>query len=468
MACTAFRPLPFLCTFAGAWFLSAGLFAADDPTASPSAGAPAVSAKQPAAPLASDSATPATSLNAWPSFRGDGTSTTPAAQLPLHWDDKQHIAWRVKLDDYGQSSPVIHSGLIFTTSVEGENKDAIRVDAHRLSDGSRAWKRSFTPTQPGPSDGMHSRAAPTPVVDDAGVYAWFETGDLIALTLDGKPRWQRDLATEYGKVGGRHGIGGSLVQTRDAVIVLVADSSVSYLVSIDKATGKTNWHVEREKAVAWTTPTVAEYAGEVRIYVSVNGSLAAYRAADGKQVWAYADALKGNTVASPTVAGDVLLVGTSDKTSCIAVKRGLTGTVSKEQGRAWLNRRAESSFGSPLAYRGMAYYVNRPGEVRCINVASGEERWAYRLPASVWASPVGAGDRVYFFGSTGTTTVLPAEGSDLAFPNLDPEADSNAPAPLAQNTLTLGEGNKLYGVAIVDRTIIVRTGVELICIREAE
>jgi hypothetical protein len=67
------------------------------------------------------------------------------------------------------------------------------------------------------------------------------------------------------------------------------------------------------------------------------------------------------------------------------------------------------------------------------------------LPGAVWASPVGAGPRAYFFGVAGHAVVL------------EPRADG--PAIVAENVLPV-EG-RVYGVAAVDGAFVIRTDREL-------
>ena len=66
------------------------------------------------------------------------------------------------------------------------------------------------------------------------------------------------------------------------------------------------------------------------------------------------------------------------------------------------------SFANPVAYRGVAYWVNNAGVVSAYDVKSGEQLFAERIKQTCWAAPLGFGDRVYFFGKDGLTTVLQA------------------------------------------------------------
>ena len=61
----------------------------------------------------------------WPSFRGDGRSVTSARDLPLEWSDDRNVAWKIALEGYGQSSPVVWRGQAYVTCVEGPNKETL-------------------------------------------------------------------------------------------------------------------------------------------------------------------------------------------------------------------------------------------------------------------------------------------------------------------------------------------------------
>ena len=139
--------------------------------------------------------TAATGADVWPGFLGAGASREPAT-APLEWSPTKNIAWTAELPGYGQSSPVVWNDLVFLTSVEGPMKDTYHILALRQSDGSQVWRHSFESTDKVKSSLYVSRAAPTPVCDDKGLYAFFESGDVVGMTHEGKVLWQRSLSTE--------------------------------------------------------------------------------------------------------------------------------------------------------------------------------------------------------------------------------------------------------------------------------
>ena len=72
-----------------------------------------------------------------------------------------------------------------------------------------------------------------------------------------------------------------------------------------------------------------------------------------------------------------------------------------------------------MEHGGHAYWINRTGVVFCIDVKTGEQKYAERVKQSLcatplrdpfarplWATPLGIGDRLHLFGKDGLTTVL--------------------------------------------------------------
>jgi outer membrane protein assembly factor BamB len=385
----------------------------------------------------------------WPAFRGDGASVSQAVDLPTKWSDDEGVAWRLSLDGYGQSSPVVYGGRVYVTSARGEEKEQGIVTAVDLATGRRLWQQEVRATQKGPANDYTSRAAPTPVVDEAGVYAFFESGDLAAFDHEGKALWFRKLAAEYGELKGNHGIGGSLAQAGDLLFVAVDHDGPSYLAALEKKTGATRWKIDRPAKVSWSSPIVTRDA-EPEIVWSSAGTVEAFRAADGKPLWSL-DGLDGNTVPSATVTEKLVIVGSADAGQNLAVRRPdpnkpAVGKLA-EDAVAWRLKEASASFSSPLAYQGRVYLVNRAGAAFCVDEATGTTLWTARLSGSCWASPIGGAGRVYFFGKDGVTTIA-ASGPKFE--------------PLAENRLTVDD--RVYGVAAVPGAFVMRTGEKLICV----
>jgi len=382
-------------------------------------------------------AAPEAKVPAWPGFRGDGSSSTSAGNLPLEWSPAKGVAWQVELPGYGQSSPVIWGDTVFITAASGKMKETLIVAAYDLATGKQKWLKEFPAAAQIEATDYVSKAAPTPAVDAERVYAFFETGDLLALDHAGNQLWHRQLTKEYGEYKGNHGIGSSLALAKAGLIVLWDHEGPGFLLGVDKATGKNLWKVDRDARVSWSSPIIAPGEQE-EVVISSKGVVQAYRTSDGKLVWEQTG-LDGNTVASPTPTGELVVIGSNDAAWNVALKRG-----AEVQDRIAWRAEATNSFGSPLVHRGKVYYVNRAGVATCIDLADGKTLWSQRLPGSCWASPLGAGDRVYFFTKDGKTVVISAD-----------ETDGRRAKVLAENEPPV-EGT-VYGVAVVPGAIVLRT-----------
>lgn len=413
-------------------------------------------------PVASESA-----FGDWPAFLG-GASRSAAIEsvrIPEKWSPDSGVKWKTPLVGHGQSSPVVVGQNIYVTAIDGPMKETNLVSCFDLATGEKKWSKEFANSLQVKNDPYTSRAAPTPTADTDGVYAFFESGDLVSYTPDGTFRWERKLMDDYGKYEGRFGLGGSVAQDAKHIFILADNSGPSYLIAIEKATGKTVWKSDRTSRTAWSSPMMLQVAGEQQIVVSSAGSVDGYDPKSGKLLWTISD-VGGNTVASPVPFGDgKFLVGASPgrngENSEGARKSNMAVQVTKSGDSfaanvLWRNKRATSSFGSPIVYKDRAYYSNRSGGVFCIDANTGETIYEKRIAESTWATPVGNADRVFFFGQTGDTTVVGASGEfkKLSVNRLYEESkDGGGPGGF--------NAEIQYGVALCTSGLIVRTGSNL-------
>jgi len=396
----------------------------------------------------------------WPAFRGTGDGVTPAANLPLEWAPDKNIAWKADLPGYGQSAPVVWGDTVYLTAVAGDNREKAYLLAIDATTGKEKWRHEFEAAQKAKWSYTISRGAPTPCVDAAGVYAFFEGGNLVARTHDNKPRWERSLVADYGEFKGNHGVGSSPAQTADTLILLIDHAGPCYLLAVEKATGKTKWKTDRVGKMSWTSPVVTTQGGKPVVVASSNGSVAGYAADTGKELWRVDD-VAGNTIPSASVLGDVVLVGAGvsrGKEPAKAAKSNCCLTLTAAGVAVkWAAKPGLASYATPLAHQGVAYFVNDVGVVTGFDLATGKELFSERTAGPCWASPVAAGDRVYFFGKGGTTTVLKAGKTfDVLATN---KLWADMPKAKAEDKDGYGgTAPVLYGIAATDGAFFVRTG----------
>lgn len=383
----------------------------------------------------------------WPGFRGDGSSLVNSDALPLTWNNEDGVAWRVDLAGFGQSSPVIWNGTVYVTSTGGEHKEHLYVEAFDLDSGKRQWIRELEASVTVEKvSKMISQGAPTPVAGPEGVTVFFESGDLVSLDTEGKVRWSRSLTEEYGPFKGGHGVGSSLVGVPGQLVLLIDHDGPSYLLCLDRKTGETAWRTEREARVSWTTPLYLDHPDGGRLLVSSNGSLEGFRLKDGERLW-WIDGITKNTVASPSSDGRLVVMPSSNPKQSMAVRLGGKGELGEDH-EVWRAESVVSSFPSPLLYHDMAFFINRAGTLLAQDMEDGRSLWKHRLPGETWASPIGAGDRVYVFCKNGKAAVL--------------KPDKAKPVVLAENAIEIPEEEIVYGVAATQSAFVLRTGRELI------
>lgn len=347
----------------------------------------------------------------WTSFRNGGTSTVDG-ELPISWTPESQISWQVELPGYGQSTPVIVGDHVYVASVVGPMKEQCLVQCISLAGGSEVWRYEFDATVQAASNYMASRAAPTPVADNGGVVVFFESGDIVSLTSSGDRRWHRDLTQDLGKLENNHGLGSSPTQNASHIFVNVEHKGPSHLVAIDKASGEIAWKAGRPSGSSWSSPIVGEVGGVPQVIVSSAGTVTAYAASTGKELWRV-DGLDGNSVPSPTLHQQKLFIGARlpEFASKGSVKSNCCVDLSNDQSAptvAWRADRAISDYASPVAVGSYVYFVSKVGVLHCIDGESGKLHYRQRLSGECWATPVVSGNRVYFFAKDGTTEVIEA------------------------------------------------------------
>lgn len=418
----------------------------------------------------------------WPAFLGAGSSPQATESLPLTWSPEENHAWAHPLPGHGQSSPVIWGERVFVTSVEGPMKDTYHLACIDLRSGEQRWIRELANSSPVKNSYYVSRAAPTPVVDADRVVAFFESGDCVAYDHSGKKLWQRDLAQDEGPFDAEFGLGSSPCQNATHVFCLMEHAGPGSLVALDKRTGLTTWRVPREPRRSWASPTVIKIDGQEQLVVSSAGTIDGFDVATGDRLWRFED-VGGNNATTPIDVGDGRFLvgaapGRSGEASDFSEDSNALMRVRKDGEdwaleREWIAEGARPSWASPIVHDGLAYWINRAGAVQCFQAKTGQQVYVERIEQSCWATPIGVGDRIYFFGKEGLVTVLAAgEEFNVLAENQSWDEETLPGEPLLQENspdrqrgVAMFSKPTLYGAAVAGDSIVVRVGNGLICVR---
>lgn len=410
----------------------------------------------------------------WPHWRGPlATGVAPHADPPTEWSEQKNVRWKKSLPGLGHSTPIVWRDRIFVTMAIpiGEAFDPIYDRApgshdnlpvthlHEFAiialdrrDGTIVWQRTIQKKLP--HEGGHqtgSLASNSPVTDGENLFAHFGSRGLYCLDLNGELKWQVDLGQMQSLHG--HGEGSSPVLYGNTLIVNWDHEGQSFVVALDKRTGKQLWKVLRQEVTSWASPIVVEHRGVPQVIVSGTNRVRGYDLATGKVIWE-CGGLSSNVVASPVSANDMVYVGSSyDKRALLAIRLdGSTGDITETKQIAWNRFRGTPYVPSPLLYGESLYFLTHyQGVLTRLHGPTGEDRpGAFRLPGitDIYASPVGAADRVYVTDRDGTTIVI---------------SHGDIPRVLALNRL---DDQFSASAAIVGSEIFLRGAKSLYCIAE--
>jgi outer membrane protein assembly factor BamB len=366
----------------------------------------------------------------WPRFRGpNGAGCGEAAGVPVPWTTNDY-RWVVTLPGVGHSSPVVIGSRLFVTC--GENSKAKRIvvclDA---ATGRILWQREFE-SNPFTQNGDNSYASATPAADTNGVVVTWSTPDqvtLLALDNKGRDCWRREL----GKFVGIHGSGTSPVIV-DGLVIYFDDqedpaslpksvyakpgapksAGKSFLVAFDRLTGAPRWQLERKSNQAsYITPCVRRGSdGRAEIILADTAhSFTAVDVVTGKVRWNLPGVFKERCVASPVLAGD-LVIATEGRGStglrCVAVRPGSPPQVAYEVAKP------VPLVPTPLAVDDHLFLCSDQGAIVCARASTGEVIWREQASANFYSSPVCIADRIFWTSKLGEVLVFSAKADRFA------------------------------------------------------
>ena len=217
----------------------------------------------------------------WSQFRGpNGTGVSDTKGLPTEFGPTKNVVWKTELLP-GHSSPVLTRDRIFVT---GHNNYQLFVICLDRQTGKILWQRQVARARQGRLQNVNGPASPTPVTDGTNVYVFFQDFGMLSFDPDGKERWKLPL----GPFNMFYGFGASPILVDDKVILPVdQDNPTSYLIAVDKNTGKVRWKVDRPVVISgYSTPIIYQpKQGAKQIIVPESFQLSAYSVEDGKRVW---------------------------------------------------------------------------------------------------------------------------------------------------------------------------------------
>lgn len=420
----------------------------------------------------------AVSAENWPQWRGPaGTGASSETRLPESWSDTQNIAWKTRLGGVGVSSPIVWGERVFVTSQAGRGASRLGprlgqggdvssaerpltagaatrgrgvsflIEALNRANGQRAWTFEL------PSEGdlpsvhdKHNLASASPVTDGERVYAVFGSGQVVAVDMNGKQVWTRNLAKEHAPFDINWGNGSSPTVHGGALILVCYHEVASYLLALDSRTGSQLWKTDRPRGVlSYSTPVVVPAPQGEELIVNSSAGIEAYDPVTGRALWHVNEPNQYPIPVAMHHQGVIYLSRGYRSGPYAAIRPGGRGDISKTH-VVWRVPTGAPYISSLVYYEGLLYMAGDVGVVTCVDARTGALVWRERLGGLYTASPVAADGKIFLLSESGETIVLRA---------------GPTPQVVARNKI---DGRTLASPAISGGRIFIRTDDQVIAV----
>ncbi|MFA6483837.1 MAG: PQQ-binding-like beta-propeller repeat protein, partial [Bacteroidales bacterium] len=296
----------------------------------------------------------------------------------------------------GYNSPVIWGDRLFIAGADNESR--VVYCFNRL-DGKLLWEQVATnipgsPAVPPKVTGDTGLSAPSVTTDGQHVYAIFATGDMLALDLEGKRLWAKNL----GVPDNHYGHSSSLICWKDKVIVQFDTNKGGRLLALNNLTGDIKWDTPRKSKISWSSPILVEIDGKMQIITTSSPTVAGYDFETGTQIWAI-DCLSGEVGPSAAYA-DGLIFAANEYATLAAIKPG-TPSVIVWQADEYLPEAA-----SPAVSNGLLFIATSYGMFACYDAKTGAKQWEKEYDQGFYGSPMIAEGKVYVMDRSGAMHIF--------------------------------------------------------------
>lgn len=440
----------------------------------------------------------------WGNWRGpDNNSVASTGNPPTEWneEDDKNILWKIDLPGKGSSSPIVCGNFVIVTSAIALDKDGAPAKAPPTQEGGSGRRGGFggssggrdrgrgrgrgrggfgggsAPTQVHefavmafnrqtgklawrtdvskkiPHAGSHrtgSQASNSPLTDGEHIFAYFGSRGIHCLTMMGKLVWSKQLGEM--RTRNSFGEGSSPALHGNTLVVNWDHEGDSFVVALNKQTGKQLWKKKRDERTSWSTPLIVEVKGKAQVIIAATNASRSYDLKSGKLIWSLSG-LTTNVIPTPVYQDGLLYLMSGYRGNSVQVLdlEGAKGNLENSKKIIWTHDRNASYTPSGLVYDGNFYFMrSNNGILSCLDAKTGEVHYeGEKLGGirSIYSSPVAAAGRIYITGRQGTTKVIEAgdEFKELATNKLDDTIDAS-PAVVG-NKLYVRGWKKLYCIA---------------------
>jgi len=417
----------------------------------------------------------------WPGWLGPGgLGVSSEGSIPIQWDMDTNLKWKTEVPGLGHSSPIVWGNrIIVTTAVSsdpaandwqkgfpmaGRSPDTESISwivlCYDRESGQLIWSRIAIEDVPVNFRHLkNSYASQTPTTDGTYIYAFFGDQGLFCYDFQGNLIWSRDLGDF--NMRQNWGMGSSPVLFENLVIQTCdQETGNSFIIAMDKKTGKTVWKQDREELSSWSTPHLYIQGSRSELIVNATNTIQSYDPTTGKKLWECRGPSTSITTPTPVSSNGLIFVSSGFVVDPVrpitAFVPGANGDITLKEGETesefilWRQPTAAPYIPTPIAHGEYIYVLYDQGFFACYEAKTGREVYGRKrigMGTNFSASPLVIGDKVYCFSEDGDVYVL----------KTGPEFEV-----LAVNSI--GEGI-MATPAVLDGMIFLRTIKNLYCIR---
>ncbi len=384
----------------------------------------------------------------WPQWRGpSGTGTSETGNPPIHFSEKENLKWKTPIPGKGHATPIVWEDKIIVQTAVATDEVASQASAgaaggsrmapsqtdrvHEFKvllvdrkNGNILWEK--TVTREWPQENTHdlgSWASNSPCTDGEKIYAYFGSRGIYCLDFEGNILWQRNFGQMQKHMS--FGEGSSPYLYNDKLFIQWDHEGDSYIYALNKDTGETDWHMQRDEGTSWSTPFAVEVNGQVQVITSATNKIRAYNYNTGEVIWT-STGLTRNVIPNPVYSDGILYVMSGFRGSAMQAidLMKAKGDISGTDAILWTYDQETPYTPQPLIMNGRLYFLRvNNGFLSCIDAKTGEPYYTKQNLediSTLYSSPAGADGRFYIAANNVVMVIKDGEKFEvLASNNLD-------------------------------------------------
>jgi outer membrane protein assembly factor BamB len=382
------------------------------------------------------------------------------------------VVWRAPVAG-GYSGPAVSGGKVYVTDyVTNDNVKIGNFERNKSTGtervlcldektGKQLWSKEYPETY---SISYPSGPRSTPIIQEGKVYAQGAEGALLCLDASsGNVIWSKNLKDVYKTKAALWGYASQPLIDGQKLIV-IAGGEGTHCVALNKDTGDEIWRVGTASEQGYSPPLIIEQAGVRQLIICSPDEIYSVNPDTGKVYWTQEyKGTNGSIIMTPIHLGNYLFVaGYDNKNILLELATDKPGAKTVWRDRA---KKAVSPVNvQPFLLDGKVYGLDQSGDLRCVELPSGDIKWT--TPKPLGDRKVGSGTA--FLVRSGNTDKfwIFAESGDLLIGQLTPTGftELSRMHVLEPTNNAFGREVVWCAPAFANKRMYVRNDKELVCV----